>query len=136
MLALIVIVLLTLGAMSFFERMFVEHQAARAHIRQTQARNLAESGIEFIRAMAIQDPNTLQQSGGLYSNPALFQGKLVIDDPLAAFRGRFTIIAPQLNPSRILRRHPLRPGKRIRPAESQHVAAGRQLREKTAPKNC
>ncbi len=38
LLALVVIVLLTLGAMSFFERMFVEHQATRAHIRQTQAR--------------------------------------------------------------------------------------------------
>jgi len=97
LLALIVIVLLTLGAMSFFERMFVEHQAVRAHIRQTQARCQAESGIEFIRAMAIQEPDVLQQSGGLFDNPSLFQGKLVIDDPLAAFRGRFTIIAPQMN---------------------------------------
>ena len=56
LLALIVIVLLTLGAMSFFERMFVEHQAARAHIRQTQARYLAESGVEFIRAMVDAGP--------------------------------------------------------------------------------
>lgn len=99
LLSLIVIVLLTLGAMSFFERMFVEHQAARAHIRQTQARCLAESGIEFIRALAVQEPDVLQQSGGLFDNPPFFQGKLVIDDPLAAFRGRFTIIAPQLNPA-------------------------------------
>jgi DNA uptake protein ComE-like DNA-binding protein len=97
LLALVVIVLLTLGAMSFFDRMFVEHQATRAHIRQSQSRYLAESGLEFIRAITIQDPNTLQQAGGLYSNPALFQGRLVVDDPLAAFRGRFTIIAPALS---------------------------------------
>ena len=45
------VVLLTLGAMSFFERMFVEHQAVRAHIRQTQARYFAESGIEYIKAL-------------------------------------------------------------------------------------
>jgi DNA uptake protein ComE-like DNA-binding protein len=29
----------------------------------------------------------------------MFQGQLVIDDPLAAFRGRFTILAPQMNPA-------------------------------------
>ncbi|MEX2092074.1 MAG: hypothetical protein WD971_05325 [Pirellulales bacterium] len=97
LLALVVIVLLTLGAVSFFERMFVEHQATRAHIRQAQARYLAESGVEFIRAMAMQDPNTLMQSGGTYNNPTLFQGKLVLDDELAAFRGRFTVIAPAIN---------------------------------------
>lgn len=97
MLSLIVIVLLTLGAMSFFERMSVEHQAAQAHIRQAQTRYFAESGIEFIRALGMQDPNTLMQSGGLYANPTLFQGRLVVDDETAAFRGRFTIVAPALN---------------------------------------
>ncbi len=38
----------------------------------------------------------MQQSGGLYGNANLFQGILVSDDPLAAFRGRFTILAPDL----------------------------------------
>ena len=97
LLALVVIVLLTLGAMSFFERMFVEHQATQAHIRQTQTRYFAESGIEFIRALVVQDPDTLQQSGGIYNNPALLQGKLMVDDELAAFRGRFTVIAPAVS---------------------------------------
>ncbi len=94
LLALIVIVLLTLGAVTFFERMFVEHQASRAHLRQTQARYLAESGIEFIRTLTMQDPQILIQSGGVYSNPALFRSNLVIDDELAAFRGRFVVISP------------------------------------------
>lgn len=97
LLSLVVIVLLTLGAVSFFERMFIEHQASQAHIRQTQSRYFAESGVEFIRAMVMQDAATLQQAGGLYNNPALFQGKLMTDDPLAAFRGRFTIVAPAVS---------------------------------------
>jgi type II secretory pathway component PulK len=95
-LTLIVVALLTLGAMAFFERMFAEHRAARAHGRQLQARNLAESGVEYIRAMLMQDPAALEDSGGLYSNQELFQAILLIDDPLAAFRGRFTAIAPDL----------------------------------------
>jgi type II secretory pathway component PulK len=95
-LTLIVIALLTLGAMAFFERMFAENRASRAHGRQLQSRHLAESGIEHLKALLMQDPKILQESGGLYANPSLFQGVLVTDDPLAAFRGRFTVLAPDL----------------------------------------
>lgn len=96
LLVLIVVALLTLGAMTFFERMFVEHQAVRASIRQTQGRYLADSGAEYLRALMVQDPNLLNQSGGKFNNPTIFQGRLVTDDPVAAFRGRFTVLAPQL----------------------------------------
>jgi Type II secretion system (T2SS), protein K len=95
-LTLIVVAMLTLGAAAFFERMFAEHQAERAHGRQLQAANLAESGIEYTKALLMQDPATLEQSGGLFANPSLFQGILVNDDSLAAYRGRFTILAPDL----------------------------------------
>lgn len=95
-LTLIVVAMLTLGAAAFFERMFAEHQAERAHGRQLQANQLAESGVEYIKAAVTQDPETILQSGGLYANPSLFQSILVNDDPLAAFRGRFTVIAPDL----------------------------------------
>ncbi len=44
----------------------------------------------------MQDPKILLESGGLYANPKLFQGIMVTDDPLAAFRGRFTVLAPDL----------------------------------------
>ena len=74
LLALVVIVLLTLGAMSFFERMFVEHQATRAHIRQTQSRYFAESGIEFIRALTMQDPDTLHAIGRPLQQPGAVSG--------------------------------------------------------------
>ena len=96
MLTLIVVAMLTLGAAAFFERMFAEHQAERAHGRQLQANNLAESGVEYAKAVLMQDPTTTQQAGGLFSNPNLFQAVLVNDDPLAAFRGRFTILSPDL----------------------------------------
>jgi DNA uptake protein ComE-like DNA-binding protein len=96
LLVLIVVALLTLGAMSFFQRMFVEHQAVRTHIRQTQARYLAESGIEYVKAVLLQDPDMLRQSGGTYDNANLFQARPLFDDPVAAFRGKFTILAPKI----------------------------------------
>src|SRR5882757_4095310 len=96
-LTLIVVAMLTLGAAAFFQRMFAEHQAERAHGRQLQANNLAESGVEYAKAVLMQDPDTIQQSGGLFSNPNVFQSILVNQDPLAAFRGRFTILSPDLS---------------------------------------
>src|SRR3954468_17531336 len=95
-LTLIVVAMLTLGAAAFFERMFAEHQAERAYGRQLQANNLAESGVEYTKAVLVQDPQTILQSGGLYTNPTLFQGITVNDDPKPVYRGRFTILAPDL----------------------------------------
>lgn len=96
LLTLIVVAMLTLAAMAFFERMFAEHQAVSAHGRQLQAKNLAESGIEFMKVVLSQNLATIEQSGGLYSNPSLFQGVLVNDDAQSAFRGRFTLVAPDM----------------------------------------
>jgi type II secretory pathway component PulK len=95
-LTLIVVALLTLGAASFFERMFAEHRATRASGRQLQARHLAESGVSYLQSILMQEPIVIQDSGGLYANPGLFQGVMVVDDPLAAFRGRFTAISPDI----------------------------------------
>ncbi len=96
LLTLIVVVMMTLGAMAFFERMFAEHRASAAHGRQLVAKNLAESGVEFMKVVLSQDPAVVEQSGGLYSNPSLFQGVLVNDDVQPAFRGRYTIISPDM----------------------------------------
>jgi DNA uptake protein ComE-like DNA-binding protein len=82
--------------MAFFERMFAERRAVRAYGRQMQTRQLAESGVEYVKALLVQDPLTLKDSGGVYANPQMFQGVLIADDPLAAFRGRFTVIAPDI----------------------------------------
>jgi hypothetical protein len=90
--------MLTLGAAAFFERMFAEHQAERTHGQQLQASQLAESGVEYVKVVLMKDAETIKQSGGLVSNPSLFQGLVVNDDPMSAFRGRFTILAPDLTP--------------------------------------
>lgn len=95
-LTLVVVAMLTLGAASFFERMFAEHRASRSHGRQLQARHLAESGVDYVRSVLMQDPNAIKDAGGLHANVNLFQGILVLDDPLSAFRGRFTALAPDL----------------------------------------
>src|SRR5262245_60012061 len=95
-LTLIVVAMLTLGAAAFFERMFAEHRAERQHGQELQASQLAESGVEYIKTIIAQDPNLLQQSGGLYVNESLFKAVLVNDDPMAAFRRQFTIFAPDL----------------------------------------
>src|SRR6185436_5804408 len=85
-LTLVVVAMLTLGAAAFFERMFAEHQAERAHGQQLQARQLADSGIEYMKVLLSRDPQQVQDSGGLYANPSMFQGVVVNDDPMAAFR--------------------------------------------------
>src|ERR1700749_1404779 len=90
-LTLIVVAMLTLGAAAFFERMFAEHQAERAHGEQLQASQLADSGVEYMKTLLGRAPQQIIDSGGLYANPSLFQGVVVNDDPLAAFRGRFTL---------------------------------------------
>lgn len=95
-LTLVVVAMLTLGAAAFFERMFAEHQAERAYGRQMQANNMAESGVEYCKALMMEDPETITQSGGLYGNANLFQGVLVNDDSMASARGRFTVVAPDL----------------------------------------
>lgn len=95
-LTLVVVALLTLGAMAFFERMFAEHRASRAHGRQLQARHLAESGIEYIKTVLVQEPTAIDDAGGLYVNPSMFQAVTLIEDPLAPLRGQFTIVAPDI----------------------------------------
>jgi hypothetical protein len=95
-LTLVVVAMLTLGAAAFFERMLAEHQAERAHGQQLQASQLADSGVEYMKVLLSRDPKQIQDAGGLYANPSLFQGIVVNEDPMAAFRGRATFFAPEL----------------------------------------
>src|SRR5712671_1773157 len=78
-LTLVVVAMLTLGAAAFFERMFAENQAERAHGQQLQASQLAESGVEYMKVLLTRDPEQVQQLGGLYNNSSLFQGVVVND---------------------------------------------------------
>jgi len=94
LLVLVVVAMLALGTSTFSLMMQNEHRAARHTGRQQQARRMAESGVAYLRAFLALDDELLQQQGGLWNNPEKLQSVLVIDDPLPAFRGRFTILAP------------------------------------------
>jgi hypothetical protein len=91
---LVVVALLALAGYSFAEFMFTEHHAARLTGRGLQARALAESGLEYVKITLTQTDDMLSEQGGIYSNPALFQGIQVVDGATAADRGRFSVVAP------------------------------------------
>lgn len=92
---LVVIMMLSLGAYAFTELMQTENHAVQLTGRQIQARAFAESGETFLEAYLKQDPEVLVEQGGIYDNPSLFQGQLIVDDEEdERQRGRFTILAP------------------------------------------
>lgn len=62
---LIVIVLLTLSVFTFSRFMSAQRKATTTTLRQTQARLLAESGIEYLRALLLYDQYTILDTGGL-----------------------------------------------------------------------
>lgn len=89
---LVVVVLLTLGAYTFSEFMIIEAKATAFHGRALQARAFADSGVEFVSVM-LGDRASLPTIG-LYHNPSVFQGHLILNSNAAGGRGRFTVIAP------------------------------------------
>lgn len=96
-LVLVAIALLSLAAYTFAELMYAEREAAWITGRGIQARALADSGCEFAMRFATQEPETLQELGGVFDNPDRFRGVLALDGDAPRERGRFTIIAPTLS---------------------------------------
>lgn len=92
---LVVIALLSLGGYTFCQLMQSERDAVELTCRQTQARALADSGIEAARLFIAETKNVQNDAGGSYDNPQRFRGALVIDDALARERGRFTLLVSQ-----------------------------------------
>lgn len=91
---LVVVMMLTLGAYAFTELMQTENHAVQLTGRQIQARALAESGESFLEAYLGQEAEFITEQGGIYDNPQMFQGQLVIDDEEdQRQRGRFTVLA-------------------------------------------
>ncbi len=88
---LVVIMLLSLGAYTFSEYMVIEAKATAINGKAVQARALADSGVEFVSVL-LGDRASLPTLG-LYHNPSLFQGHLVLNAPQAGGRGRFTVVA-------------------------------------------
>ncbi|MEX2559657.1 MAG: type II secretion system protein GspK [Pirellulales bacterium] len=93
---LVAVALLSLAAAIFAQLMFAEREAVFVHGRGVQSRSLVDSGVSWIDQQVILDPETLRQAGGLYNNPALFQGVIVLDDTVPRDRGRFTVLTPDV----------------------------------------
>jgi DNA uptake protein ComE-like DNA-binding protein len=93
---LVVIAIISLAAGTFCELMLCEREAAQLTARQAQARALADSGIDMARSFLSWEEQARIDVGGWYNNAQRFQGTLVIDDATAYQRGRFSLVAPQL----------------------------------------
>jgi DNA uptake protein ComE-like DNA-binding protein len=96
LLVLVAIIIMTLATGTYLALMRNEHVATRFGGHQQQVRMATESGIEYLRVFLSQDDETISLQGGLYNNPGKLQGVLVADDSLADFRGRFTVLAPDV----------------------------------------
>jgi hypothetical protein len=70
--------------------------ASRYGGQQQQARLLAESGVEYLQTFLSQNDMLVMQQGGVLANPGMLQGVLVADDTMGAYRGRFTVLAPDI----------------------------------------
>lgn len=94
LLVLIVVAMLTLGTAGYLELMQNERRAVRYHGRAIQAQRLAESGVEYAKALLALTPEELLRQGGVLNNPTSMQA-IVVDDEGDEFdRGRFSILSP------------------------------------------
>lgn len=96
-LVLLVIAGVSLGAMSLLETMVVSKDAAQLGNQQTQAKYMADSGIEFLRYFLAFPKNQQDEMGGWRDNPQMFQAMNVIPDADPARIGNFTIISPNMD---------------------------------------
>lgn len=96
-LVLLVIAGVSLGAMSLLETMVVSKDAAQLGNQQTQAKYIADSGIEFLRYFLAFPKNQQDEMGGWRDNPQMFQAMNVIPDADPARIGNFTIISPNMD---------------------------------------
>jgi type II secretory pathway component PulK len=94
---LVVIAALALGAYTFTDLMHTENAAAVLGAEQTQARMLADSGVETVRTFLFKDQATRRDEGGVYSNPERFQAVPVIANEETGQLGQFTLLAPELD---------------------------------------
>ena len=95
-LVLVVIALLSLACFTFSRLMFSERKASHLSGRQTQARALADSGLERARVFLALDKESQNEFGGWYDNPTEFQAIAVLSDEQLGDSGRFTVVAPRI----------------------------------------
>jgi hypothetical protein len=88
----IVVILLSLAAWSYANKMMVEQEAAMMYGRDVEARMAAESGIEYA-AIQIGQLQT-EQTQDVFHNPALFRSQVMIEADNPRGQCRFTILVP------------------------------------------
>jgi type II secretory pathway pseudopilin PulG len=107
---LVVIALLSVGAVAIARLMMAERIAADMAGRQAQARESANSALEAVRIFLCQSQQVQDEAGGTYDNPTYFRGVAVnefrgglddgVNDPSLAppprNRARFTLLSPAM----------------------------------------
>ncbi len=92
---LVVVALMSIANLSYYDWTFAERKAADASVRREQAYDAAESAVEMLRVYLSEDATTIDQDGGWYENPARFRAVLVADSPAAELRVRAAAVAPR-----------------------------------------
>ena len=88
----IVVILLSLAAWSYMNKMVLEQEATMMYGRDVEARMAAESAIEYT-AIQIGLLQT-QQSQDVFHNPGLFRGQVLSEVDNARGQCRFTVLVP------------------------------------------
>lgn len=98
---LIVVVMLTITCVAYFDWSFVEYKSAGIGQRKLQTNLAAESGIEYLQYLLTQDESFLTSEGGITHNPvgmrvalANAEGQLATQP---ALRCRFSIVSPAVD---------------------------------------
>ncbi|MCG8449491.1 MAG: general secretion pathway protein GspK [Pirellulales bacterium] len=96
LLVLVAIMIMSLTTSSYLLLMQNEHRATRNSGKHLQAEFLTQTGVAYLRELLVETPDTIQRQGGLLNNPNLLQAVLVADDQFDIDRGRFTVLAPDM----------------------------------------
>lgn len=94
-LVLVVIAVATMAVYSFTELMLAADESAYLSGDLVQTRLNVDSGVEAIRLTLTQTRESLDASGGVYSNPAMFRGIAINTEPDGSAQ-RFTVVATGL----------------------------------------
>lgn len=96
-LVLVVIAMATMATYSFTDLMVAYDESAHLSRDRGQAELFVESGVEALRLVLSQPPAVRNETGGVISNPSLFQAINVMPGAEAQFRGNFSVLAPALD---------------------------------------
>ena len=91
----VVITMLSLAGLSFVSMMSTENKAVHLRGDELQIEAVAGSGAQLVRSFVRQPYENQEAAGGIYDNPGVFQGVLVLDDEIVGRRGRFCVISPK-----------------------------------------